>query len=59
MAGGDETERLAALREFQVAAVKHALSFPSVCAVAYSTCSVHAEVGRYACATSAAISVHS
>lgn len=35
--------RLAALSAFQLAALTHALSFPSVRRVAYSTCSVHAQ----------------
>lgn len=35
------TERLKALQTFQIDVVKKALSFPSVTAVVYSTCSVH------------------
>lgn len=36
-------DRLRALSAFQLRLLTHALSFPSVCKVVYSTCSVHAE----------------
>lgn len=39
--GSDNEERLRALSAFQRKAVSHALKFPSVQYVAYSTCSVH------------------
>ncbi|EGD81485.1 hypothetical protein PTSG_02202 [Salpingoeca rosetta] len=38
-----QQERLKALAEFQVQVVNHALSFPNVERVTYSTCSVHQE----------------
>lgn len=38
-----DKERLAKLASFQVAIMKHALSFPLVKKVVYSTCSIHAE----------------
>jgi 25S rRNA (cytosine2278-C5)-methyltransferase len=41
MDGGDTPERLQALAEFQLSALKHALSFPSASHVVYSTCSIH------------------
>ncbi|KAM9319570.1 28S rRNA (cytosine-C(5))-methyltransferase [Gastrophryne carolinensis] len=40
-AGSEKTERLQALSAFQSRALSHALSFPSVQHVVYSTCSVH------------------
>ena len=42
-ATGGEPDRLAALAEFQVQVMLHALSFPSATRVTYSTCSVHVE----------------
>ncbi|XP_078699500.1 28S rRNA (cytosine-C(5))-methyltransferase-like [Branchiostoma floridae x Branchiostoma belcheri] len=39
--GSITTERLESLAQFQLSALKHALSFPAVRRVAYSTCSVH------------------
>ena len=39
--GGDSVERLNNLAEFQLKALKHALSFPHVSHVVYSTCSIH------------------
>ena len=41
--GRPADERLQALAEFQVAAVLHAMTFPSAVRVSYSTCSVHDE----------------
>ncbi|XP_018412622.1 PREDICTED: probable 28S rRNA (cytosine-C(5))-methyltransferase [Nanorana parkeri] len=40
-AGSEKSERLQALSAFQSRALSHALSFPSVQNVVYSTCSVH------------------
>ena len=42
-AGAGAAERLARLAEFQYAVVMHALRFPAVQRVCYSTCSVHVE----------------
>ncbi|KAM4795389.1 28S rRNA (cytosine-C(5))-methyltransferase [Rhinophrynus dorsalis] len=42
-ARSEQTERLLALSRFQQSALSHALSFPSVQLVAYSTCSFHQE----------------
>lgn len=39
--GGDSLERLNKLADFQLKALKHALSFPHVSHVVYSTCSIH------------------
>ncbi|XP_066274764.1 28S rRNA (cytosine-C(5))-methyltransferase-like isoform X1 [Branchiostoma lanceolatum] len=39
--GSISTERLESLAQFQLSALRHALSFPAVRRVAYSTCSVH------------------
>ena len=39
----DQASRLRQLQAFQVAAVSHAMRFPAVFRVVYSTCSVHAE----------------
>lgn len=38
-----EQQQLQSLSNFQVAALKHAMSFPSVHRIAYSTCSIHPE----------------
>ena len=38
------SERLKSLSRFQVMILKHALSFPSVKRILYSTCSIHKEV---------------
>ncbi|KAK0541503.1 hypothetical protein OC835_000072 [Tilletia horrida] len=35
--------RLAALSAFQLTMIKHAMRFPSLCRIVYSTCSIHAE----------------
>lgn len=45
-AGADQT-RLHKLQEFQTKIMSHALSFPSVNAVVYSTCSVHPEENEH------------
>eukprot|EP01135_Chromosphaera_perkinsii_P011641 Nk52_evm24s2462 gene=Nk52_evmTU24s2462 len=39
----DTDERLASLASFQISCVRHAMSFPGVQRVVYSTCSVHEE----------------
>ncbi|XP_035687583.1 28S rRNA (cytosine-C(5))-methyltransferase-like isoform X2 [Branchiostoma floridae] len=39
--GSISTERLESLAQFQLSALRHALSFPAARRVAYSTCSVH------------------
>ena len=41
---GEESTRLKSLSRFQAMMLKHALKFPLVKKVAYSTCSVHKEV---------------
>lgn len=40
-------KRLTALANFQLRALQHALSFPSVKKVIYSTCSINVEVRSY------------
>ncbi|KAI5897760.1 S-adenosyl-L-methionine-dependent methyltransferase [Schizophyllum commune H4-8] len=37
-----QDERLAKLASFQLMMIKHAMKFPSVCRIVYSTCSIHA-----------------
>ena len=48
-AHGDRSDSLSNLATFQLTMLRHAMSFPQVERIAYSTCSIHAEVRAYAC----------